>query len=58
MEHAASGPLLSANMILGLFIFVILLFFWGIYKAVRTQKLVYTLALVPFTLLLFWMFFI
>ena len=34
------------------------LFFWGIYKAIRTQKLIYALALLPFTILLFWMFFI
>ena len=34
------------------------LFFWGIYKAVKTQKLVYALALLPFTVLLFTMFFI
>ena len=41
----------------GLFV-VIVLFFWGIYKAVKTQKLIYSLALLPFTALLFWMFFI
>jgi len=34
------------------------LFFWGIYKAVKTQKLIYALALLPFTILLFTMFFI
>ena len=34
------------------------LFFWGIYKAVKTQKLVYAFALLPFTVLLFVMFFI
>ena len=34
------------------------LFFWGIYKAIKTQKLVYALALLPFTVLLFAMFFI
>ncbi len=37
---------------------VIILFFWGVYKAVKTQKLVYALALLPFILSLFWMFFI
>ena len=37
---------------------VVGLFFWGIYKAVKTQKLVYALALLPFTVLLFAMFFI
>lgn len=39
-------------------IVIIILFFWGVYKAVKTQKLVYMLALLPFTALLFWMFFI
>lgn len=39
-------------------LFVIGLFFWGIYKAVKTQKKVYALALLPFTVLLFVMFFI
>ncbi len=37
---------------------IIGLFFWGIYKAIKTQKLIYTLALLPFTVLLFMMFFI
>jgi len=37
---------------------VVGLFFWGIYKAIKTQKLVYALALLPFTVLLFTMFFI
>ncbi len=39
-------------------LFVIVLFFWGVYKAVKTQKLIYALALLPFVVLLFWMFFI
>ncbi len=37
---------------------VIALFFWGIYKAVKSQKLIYTVALLPFVILIFWMFFI
>ena len=40
------------------FIILIGLFFWGIYKAVKTQRTIYTLALLPFVLLLFVMFFI
>ena len=40
------------------FILAIGLFFWGIYKALKTQKTVYTLALLPFILLLVGMFFI
>ncbi len=39
-------------------IVIVILFFWGVYKAVKTQKLIYALALLPFTALLFWMFFI
>ena len=37
---------------------IIVLFFWGIYKAIKTQKLIYAWALAPFAALLFWMFFI
>jgi len=48
---------LSSYAILAGGLAVIVLFFWGIYKAVRTQKLIYALALLPFTILLFWMFF-
>ena len=40
------------------FIIIVALFFWGVHKAIKTQKLVYALALLPFTVLLFWMFFI
>jgi hypothetical protein len=41
-----------------LFIFVISLFFWGIYKLVKTQEKFYLIALLPFVALLFAMFFI
>jgi len=54
---AAEKSSLSSYAILAAGLAVIVLFFWGIYKAVRTQKLIYALALLPFTLLLFWMFF-
>ncbi len=37
---------------------VIALFFWGVYKAVKTQKTIYVLAMLPFVFLLAWMFFI
>jgi hypothetical protein len=40
------------------FLIVIGFFFWGVYKAVKTQKAIYAIALLPFVLLLFWMFFI
>jgi len=37
---------------------IIILFFWGVYKAIKTQRLVYMLALLPFAIFLSWMFFI
>jgi len=37
---------------------IIGLFFWGIYKAVKTQNKIYAIALLPFVILLAWMFFI
>jgi len=40
------------------FIVAIGLFFWGVYKAVKTQRTVYTLAFLPFILLIIGMFFI
>ncbi len=40
------------------FIIIIGLFFWGVYKAVKTQKTIYVLAMLPFVLLLVGMFFI
>jgi len=44
--------------ILSGFLVVVGLFFWGVYKAVQTRKTIYTLALLPFVVLLTWMFFI
>ena len=49
---------IPAYAILGVFLVVIVLFFWGIYKAMKTQKRIYTLALLPFVGLIAWMFFI
>jgi hypothetical protein len=43
---------------LALFIITVGLFFWGIHKAVKTQKTVYAWALLPFILLMLGMFFI
>jgi len=40
------------------FIVAIGLFFWGIYKAIKTQKSIYLLAFAPFLLLMVGMFFI
>jgi hypothetical protein len=39
-------------------IIIVGLFFWGVYKAVKTQKTIYAWALLPFVLLLLGMFFI
>jgi len=49
---------MSNTLILALFVLAIVLFFWGVYKAVKTQKTIYTLAMLPFILLLVAMFFI
>lgn len=49
---------MSNALILALFLLGIVLFFWGIYKAIKTQKTIYTLAMLPFILLLVAMFFI
>ncbi len=57
LASAAEKTGISSNLILAASLAVIILFFWGIYKAVRTQKLVYALALLPFVILLFGMFF-
>ncbi len=40
------------------FLIIVGFFFWGIYKAVKTQKTIYALAMLPFVLLLVGMFFI
>jgi len=52
------ATLFSPSLILGGFVLVILLFFWGIYKAVKTQNKYYALALLPFIIVLFILFFI
>jgi len=40
-----------------LFIVIIGLFFWGVYKTVKTQKKIYLFAMFPFVLLLSVMFY-
>jgi len=40
------------------FIVVIGIFFWGMYKALKTQRTIYMLALLPFVALMIAMFFI
>ncbi|MGC9351210.1 MAG: hypothetical protein ACP5D3_04415 [Sulfurovum sp.] len=47
---------LTNGIVLLLFIFAILLFFWGTLKAMKTQKKVYLLAMLPMGLLIVAMF--
>ena len=47
----------SSSVIVGGALLSIVLFFWGIYKAVRTQNKHYAWALLPFMLLLAFLFF-
>jgi len=54
----ASGDIVALLPMLAGFIVVIVLFFWGIYKAIKTQKTIYALAMLPFILLLVGMFFL
>lgn len=55
--YAKENPTVLLPWAVGI-ISVIGLFFWGVFKAVKTQKTLYTLAMLPFILLLVWMFFI
>ncbi|HHO65855.1 MAG TPA: hypothetical protein ENJ71_05000 [Epsilonproteobacteria bacterium] len=55
--YAGEDVKLPAYAVISALIVVIVLFFWGVFKAVQTQRLVYAWALLPFTALLFWMFF-
>ncbi len=54
---AAENPAILLPWAIG-FILGIGLFFWGIYKALKTQQTIYMLALLPFILLIIGMFFI
>lgn len=56
--YAGEKVLFPAYAVIFGLIFIIALFFWGVYKAVKTQRLVYMLALLPFVIFLSWMFFI
>jgi len=57
---AAAGEKLPlpSTLLVGGAVATIFLFFWGIYKAVRTQDIKYAWALLPFILLLTFMFFL
>jgi len=41
-----------------LFLATVILFFWGVFKALKTQKSIYMLAMVPFFGLMVGMFFL
>lgn len=41
-----------------IFLVTLVLFFWGVWKALRTQKVIYMSAMVPFFLLMVGIFFI
>lgn len=49
---------LTNGMLLLLFIIAVVLFFWGSIKAMKTQKKVYLLAMLPMALLIAGLFFI
>ncbi|GIU00049.1 hypothetical protein TSL6_05550 [Sulfurovum sp. TSL6] len=49
---------MSNAVILTIFTVSVILFFWGAYKAAKTQKKIYLLAFVPFILLMVGMFFL
>ncbi len=48
--------MISNGIILGLFLVSIISFFWGTYKAMKTQETRYILATLPFILLILGMF--
>jgi len=45
-------------MLIALFLVTLVLFFWGVFKALKTQKVVYMLAMVPFFGLMVGLFFL
>jgi len=49
---------IPASVLVGGALLSIVLFFWGIYKAVRTQNKHYAWALLPFMLLIAFLFFL
>ena len=55
--HAAEDPIILLPWAIG-FIVAIGIFFWGIYKAIKTQKAIYMLTLLPMLLLMIGIFFI
>ncbi len=58
LAFAGEKMTIPPYIVLSGFIIIVGLFFWGVYKAVKTQKTIYALAMLPFALLLIVMFFI
>ena len=54
---AAEDPMILLPWAVG-FIFALGIFFWGVYKAIKTQQTVYMLTLLPILFLMISMFFI
>lgn len=54
---ATENPTILLPWVIG-FIFAVGLFFWGVLKAIKTQKSIYMLTLLPFLFLMIGMFFI
>ncbi len=48
--------MISNGMLLLIFLITIVLFFWGAYKALKTQKSLYMLAMLPFLVMITIMF--
>ncbi len=48
--------MISNGMLLLIFLITIVLFFWGTYKALKTQKSLYMLAMLPFLVMITIMF--
>jgi len=40
------------------FLVTVTLFFWGVYRAIKTQRVIYMLAMVPFFMVMIGMFFL
>ncbi len=49
---------MGGTLILVIFLTTLILFFWGVYKAVKTQKTLYAWAMLPFFLAMGGMFLI
>ncbi len=58
LAFASEKIAIPPYMALSGFIIIIGLFFWSVYKAVKTQNTIYALGMLPFVLLLAGMFFI